>query len=131
MYRTSVVDEVKVNSLDLSAVFQTGDTEKIQCYSAALAIQRESTKFGTFDISLNKYSIFSEEVTVPVCPVINIKKTFHANPFIRVGKVDIIGISSSALLHIGSVQQMSLQSRVKHIRNFMTNPYQDGEEEEE
>lgn len=130
MYRTSVIEEVKIYSIELAAVLQTGDTEKIECFSAALAIQRESTNFGRFDIPLNKYDIFSQGVVVPVCPPIKIKKTFHANPFIRVGKIDIFGISSSALLHIGSVGEMTLQSRVKHIRNFLKNPYPDIEEEE-
>jgi spore germination protein PE len=130
MYRTSVVDEVKINSLASSSILQTGDTEKIQCFCAVLAIQRESTNFGRFDIPLNKYDIFSQPVLVPECPPINIKQTFNATPFIRVGKVDILGVSSSALLHIGSVNHMSLQSRVKHIRNFLTNPYPDNEEEE-
>jgi spore germination protein PE len=130
MYRTSAVDEVILNSLASSSILQTGDTEKIQCFSAALAIQRESTNFGRFDIPLNKFDIFSQPVVVPVCPPIQIKRTFNANPFIRVGKIDILGVSSSSLLHIGSVGQMTLQSRVKHIRNFLKNPYPEIEEEE-
>ncbi|MCM3733077.1 spore germination protein GerPE [Fictibacillus nanhaiensis] len=130
MYRTSAVDEVIINSLTSASVLQTGDTEKIQCFSAALAIQRERTDFGRLDIPLNKYDIFSQPVVIPVCPPVKIKKTFNANPFIRVCKIDILGVSSSALLHIGSVCEMTLQSRVKHIRHFLKNPYPDIEEEE-
>ncbi|RZT16394.1 spore germination protein GerPE [Fictibacillus sp. BK138] len=130
MYRTSAVDEVIVNSVASSSIIQTGDTEKIQCFSAALAIQRERTDFGRFDIPLNKYDIFSQPVVVPVCPAVQIKKTFNACPFIRVGRIDILGVSSSSLLHIGSVNEMTLQSRVKHIRNFLKNPYPEIEEEE-
>lgn len=130
MYRTSAVDEVILNSLVDSSVLQTGDTEKIQCFSAALAIQRERTDFGKFDIPLNKYDIFSQPVVVPMCPPVKVKETFNANSFIRVGKIDILGVSSSALLHIGSVNEMTLQSRVKHIRQFLKNPYPDRKEEE-
>ncbi|MCM3720165.1 spore germination protein GerPE [Fictibacillus phosphorivorans] len=131
MYRTSAVDGVLVNSVQSASILHTGDTEKVQCFSAALAIQRERTDYGTFDVPLNKYEIFSEPVVVPVCPNVQIKRTFNACPFIRVGRIDILGISSSSLLHIGSVNEMTLQSRVKHIRNFLTNPYPENGEEEE
>ncbi len=131
MYRTSVVDCVNLNSLANSGVFQTGDSDKINSYSAALAIQRESTKFGTFNLPYSKYKVFSQPVLVPVCPPYRIKRTYNANSYIRVGKVDILGVSSSSLLHIGSVNDIKLQSRVKHIRNFLTNPYPESEEEEE
>jgi spore germination protein PE len=131
MYRTSVVDCVIVNSVADSGVLQTGDSEKINSYSAALAIQRENTKFGTFDVPLRKYKVFSQPVLVPVCPSIKIKQTFNANPYIRVDKIDILGVSTSALLHIGSVNDMTLQCRLKHIRHFFTHPYPENEEEEE
>ncbi|GGB68230.1 spore germination protein GerPE [Fictibacillus barbaricus] len=129
MYRTSVVDCVIVNSVVDTGVLQTGDSEKINSYSAALAIHRENTKFGTFDVPLSKYKVFSQSVLVPVCPSIKTKQTYNANPYIRVGKINILGISSSALLHIGSVNDMTLQSRVKHIRHFFTHPYPESEEE--
>lgn len=131
MYRTSVVNCVNLNSLANSGVFQSGDSDKINSYSAALAIQRESTKFGTFNVPYSKYKVFSKPVLVPVCPPYKIKETYNANSFIRVGKVDILGVSSSSLLHIGSVNDIKLQSRVKHVRNFLTNPYPESEEEEE
>jgi len=131
MYRTSVVDCVIVNSVADSGVIQTGDSEKINSYSAALAIHRENAKFGTFDVPLSKYKVFSQPVLVPVCPSIKIKQTFNANPYIRVEKVDILGVSTSALLHIGSVNDITLQSRLKHIRHFFTHPYPESEEEEE
>jgi spore germination protein PE len=130
MYRTSVVDCIILNSLANSGVLQTGDTDKINSFSAALAIQRESTKFGTFNVPYSKYKVFSQPVLVPVCPVYKVKQTYHANPYIRVGKIDILGVSSSSILHIGSVNDIKLQSRVKHIRNFFTNPYPESEEEE-
>jgi spore germination protein PE len=130
VYRTSIVNEVLVNSVTSSSVFQSGDTEKIQSYSAVLAVQRESTFFGTFNLSFKDYDLFEQKVLVPLCPPVKVKKTFHAVPFIKVGKVDVIGVSSAAIFHIGSVHQILLQSRVKHIRNYMKNPFQNGEEGE-
>lgn len=128
MYRTSLVKEVKINSVASSSFLQAGDTERIQCSSAVLAIQRQSTKYGTFELTFNKYDIFSQEVFTPLCPEVKIKESFHANPFIKVGKIDILGVSSSSIIHLGSVHKMSLQSRVMHIRNFFKNPYLNTEE---
>jgi spore germination protein PE len=124
-----MVNEIKLNSLTSASVLQSGDTEKIESYSAVIAVQRESTFFGTFDLHFKDYDLFEQKVLVPVCPSVKVKKTFNANPFIQVGKVDIIGVSSSSVLHIGSVQKITLQSRVKHIRNYMKNPFLSDEEE--
>ena len=129
MYRTSMVNEVKLNSLTSASVLRSGDTEKIESYAAVIAVQRESTIFGTFDLHFKDYDLFQQKVLVPVCPSMDVKKTFNAVPFIKVGKVDIIGVSSSSVLHIGSVNKITLQSRVKHIRNYMKNPFQSDEEE--
>lgn len=130
MYRTSLVNEVILNSLRDSSVLQTGDTEKIQSSSAALAVQRESTLFGTYNLSYENYKVFSQGVLTPTCPPVKIKKTFHAIPFIQVGKVNILGVASASVLHIGSVNKITLQTRVTHIRHFLKHPYQDTEEEE-
>jgi spore germination protein PE len=129
MYRTSIVNEVKVNSVTSASVFRSGDTEKIESYAAVLAVQRESTMFGTFNLNFQDYDLFEQKVLVPICPSVNVKKTFNAVPFIQVGKVDIIGVSSSSVVHIGSVNKITLQSRVKHIRNYMKNPFQNDEGE--
>jgi spore germination protein PE len=123
MYRTSIVDEIELNSLISSSVLQTGDTERVHSFSAALAIQRENAIYGAFNLSLSKYSIFSSEIETPTCPPVKVKTTFHARPIIHVGKIDILGISSASILHIGSAKSLNMQSRVKHVRNFLKHPY--------
>jgi spore germination protein PE len=124
MYRTSIVNDVAIKSVEISGCFQVGDTEKIQSYSAVLALQRESAVYGRFDLDMKNYEIFSKEISIPLCPIRIQKKTFNADPFIVAGEIDITGVSASSVLHIGSVQEVNLQTRVKHIRNYFTNPYQ-------
>lgn len=40
------------------------------------------------------------------------------NPVIKVDHIDIISISSSAVLHIGNSKNILLESRVKNIRQL-------------
>ncbi|MDQ0268795.1 spore germination protein GerPE [Cytobacillus purgationiresistens] len=120
--RTSVVDHIKVDTFGFSSIFEIGDTSYIQGFSRALALQRDTDVFYGKEGSFSEYDIFTEPFQVsPITENIDIQ-TFHLQPIIKVNKIDIIGVSASSFLHIGSTKDISLESRVKHFRQLLPNP---------
>ncbi|MBP3038682.1 spore germination protein GerPE [Bacillaceae bacterium Marseille-Q3522] len=117
LQRTAVVQNCHVINLTISSVLEVGDSQAIECYSRALAVQREYNFFYGYEGHF-QYPIFSEYIHLPP---IEEKITFlheNFNPVIKVNNIDVIGISTSSLLHIGNSKHIFLESRNKHIRQL-------------
>lgn len=119
--RTSVVDQIKVDTFGFSSIFEIGDTSYIQGYSRALALQRDAEIFYGKEGNYNVYDIYREELVFPKITE-NIQTHYiQHKPIIKVKNIDILGVSSSAVLHIGNTKDISMESRVKHFRQFVKN----------
>lgn len=122
MQRISVVDFIKVNSLSFSSILEIGDSTKITPVSQALAVQREVPLFFTNEGDFSQYPIFSRELPKP--PKTNETKTlstntYNQNPIIKVGSIRVNGVSSAAVMQIGSTDTIHAESKVKHIRKLL------------
>jgi spore germination protein PE len=116
--RTSAVDKINIDTLAFSSVFEIGDSSVIQGFSRAIAVQREAEYFGAREGSFSEYSIFSEPIPLlPIEEEISIQTT-QLNPVIKVQNIDINGVSSSSIIHIGSSKHISMETRVKHFRQL-------------
>ena len=74
--------------------------------------------FNEGDFSL--FKIFSYPLAPPpIYEPITIHTTSR-KPIIKVGSIDVIAVSSSAFLHIGSTEHVQLETRVLHIRQIET-----------
>ncbi|GLB58846.1 spore germination protein GerPE [Cytobacillus sp. NCCP-133] len=116
--RTSFVDKINIDTMSFSSVFEIGDSCSIQGFSRAIALQREAEYFNTREGNYSVYPIFSEPI--PLLPIEE-ELTIHTsqlNPIIKVQTIDIIGVSSSSIVHIGNSGNISMESRVKHIRQL-------------
>ncbi|MRX73519.1 spore germination protein GerPE [Bacillus lacus] len=116
--RTSVVQTAYLNSAGLSSVFQIGDALRIHNKTNVFAVQREQEIFYINEGNLQEYAIFKEEIPLPLIDENITINVYHDKPFIQVKAVKVTAISSSAVFQIGSVNEMYLESRVKHTRQL-------------
>lgn len=122
LQRTSCVDTINIKIVSFSSTVQIGDSCIINGLSRALAVQRESEVFYGNEGNLSSYQVYSEPI-----PFLPINESFtysrqNPNPLIKVGRIDITGISSASLLHVGSSNHVSMEARIKHIRQLYPSP---------
>jgi spore germination protein PE len=117
--RSSIVDTIKVRSVSIASTVQLGDSCIINGFSRALAVQREAEIFFGKEGNFSSYPVFTEPIPfLPLNESFNYS-THHFNPSIKVQNIDITGISSSSILHVGNSEHISMEARVKHIRQLL------------
>jgi spore germination protein PE len=116
--RSSVVNNIKVNSASFASTIQLGDSRIINGMSRALAVQREAEVFYGKEGNFLNYPVFSEPI--PLLPITEKVRIFTHNtlPLIRVNNISILAMSSAAILHVGNSENVSMEVRVKHIRQL-------------
>ncbi|GAB6258299.1 MULTISPECIES: spore germination protein GerPE [Peribacillus] len=120
--RISKVKSIVSDTVSFSSALQIGDTSYIDGHSLALAIQKKSETFHSVDIHFEDYDIFKKPLYIPRLNEPVITSFSNPNPFIRVGNINIIGISSSSVVGVGNVGHARMESRVKHIREVPKKP---------
>jgi spore germination protein PE len=125
--RTSCVDDILIKVASFSSTIQLGDSCIINGLSRAMAVQREAEiEFGD-EGNFSIYPVFSEPIPFqPITEALSYTPR-NLNPIIKVNNIGIIGISSASILHVGNSQHVSMESRIKHIRQLLPH----GEEEEQ
>jgi spore germination protein PE len=122
LQRTSCVDNIKVKTLFFSSILQLGDSCIINGFNRALAVQREEEMFYGTEGNLAFYSTFTEPIPFqPINETLNFQRK-NLNPLIKVNHIDIKGISSASMLHVGNSQHVSMEARIKHIRQLLPIP---------
>ncbi|WP_043933112.1 spore germination protein GerPE [Bacillus sp. EB01] len=118
LQRSSSVNSIIVESVQYSSTVQLGDTSMIDGISRALAVHREQEIFFSSEGEFTKFPVFYKEIPLPLIDEPIQLLSFNENPIIKVGSIKINGISSSSFLHVGNVNHISLEGRVKHIRQL-------------
>ncbi|MET1177594.1 spore germination protein GerPE [Peribacillus simplex] len=118
----SKVKSISTQTILFSSTMQIGDCSYIDGKSFALAIQKKSETFDSVDVHFEDYDIFKKPIYIPRSNEPVISRFSNPNPFIRVGNVDIIGVSSSSVVGVGNVGHARMESRVKHIREIPKKP---------
>ncbi|MFC0557690.1 spore germination protein GerPE [Halalkalibacter alkalisediminis] len=116
--RTSLVKDIHVRSVSSSSIFQIGDSTHITPRSRALAVQRQAELFYGKEGDFNQYSVFNKPIPKPQTLEHVAFSKYNISPFIKVNHIDILGVSASAVLHIGSTKTFESEARVKHIRQL-------------
>jgi spore germination protein PE len=117
--RLANVDHIIVRILSYSSIFQIGDSCIINGFSRALAVQREAQIFYGNEGNLPSFSVIIKPIPFPSINE-DITVFFHnPTPVIKVKRMDIIGFSNSSILHVGNTKNISLEARVKHIRQLL------------
>jgi len=131
LQRTSCVDTINIRIVSFSSTVQLGDSCIINGLSRALAVQREVEIFNGSEGDLSPYRVYSEPI--PFLPINEVFSYSRQNlpPLIKVGKIDITGISAASLLHVGSSRHVSMEARIKHIRQLGPSPRNEENEGEQ
>lgn len=87
--------------------------------SRALAVQREAEIFFDDEGDFAQYKVFSEPVPLPSIYEPVIMDTFQVDPVIRVGTIDVKGLSAASIIQVGSTPYISMESRIHHIRQLL------------
>lgn len=127
--RTACVDRLTITSVSLSSICQIGDSQLICSSSRALAVQREKELFYGNEGNYEAYPIFSEELLhAPITEKMTMS-SLNLNPLIKVKNINITAVSSCSVAHLGNSGQISMESRVKHIRQLEQDEEQSEQED--
>ncbi|MYL64675.1 spore germination protein GerPE [Bacillus hwajinpoensis] len=122
--RSSLVNWVYVTSLDSSGIVQIGDSNQITPETKIYALQREQPIFNGNEVEdLTQFPIYSQPLPLPLLTEDLRQTTIHENPVIKVGSIRITGIAASSVLHVGSTRTIRTEARVKHNREYFSDPY--------
>lgn len=120
LQRITCVDHIKIDSVSFSSIFQIGDSEQIQAISRAMAVQREAEIFFDNEGNFNAFPVFSEAIPFQPASEDNVVfATHNINPVLKVRNIDILGASSSSVVHLGNSCNIAMEARVKHIRQLL------------
>lgn len=119
LQRSSYVDQIDIKVASYSSILQLGDSCIINGLSRALAVQREEQQEFGHEGNFAAYSIFTEPI--PFAPITEniVYQTHNLNPIIKLNKLNVIGFSSASVLHVGNTKDISMEARVKHIRQLL------------
>ncbi|MDF2721222.1 MAG: spore germination protein [Paenibacillus sp.] len=118
MTRISAVQQVIVREVGYSSFLFVGDCVAVRPVSRALAIQRQTPNFYGNEGSFEAYEIFSKPIPLPLDSEAVHMETVNRHPIIQVQKVDIVSISSSSVVQLGSNRTIEAETRTKHIRHL-------------
>jgi spore germination protein PE len=117
--RFSQVQKINLTSLANSSIMQIGDSRCVNAISRALAIQREAEIFFGNEGDFSNYPIFKESIPLPpVDEEVSFQKV-DLVPCIKVSHININGLASASIVHIGNSENVYMESRVKHIRHLL------------
>ncbi|WP_286170513.1 spore germination protein GerPE [Bacillus sp. NTK071] len=121
--RSSLVNWINILSVDSSGTVQIGDSNQITPETKIFAIQREKPIFkGNEYEDLSPFSIYSQQLPIPLLTEAINHVTVHENPVIKVNSIQVLGVAASGVIHVGSTRTIQSESRVKNIRQFFTDP---------
>ncbi|NRD78386.1 spore germination protein GerPE [Bacillus sp. BRMEA1] len=117
--RLANVDFIHVKTFSYSSIFQIGDSRIINGFSRALAVQREAEVFYGNEGNLPSFDVIIKPITLPTITE-NLTLTFHNLPsVIKVKNINVKGFSNASVLHVGNSRNISMEARVKHIRQLL------------
>ncbi|MFD5261056.1 MULTISPECIES: spore germination protein GerPE [Bacillus] len=121
LHHVSVVQNVSIISLGISAVFQVGDANQIELKSRALAVHREIPCYIKDEGRLDAFEIFTDEhITIPKRTTDVKLNIVNECPFIEVNNVELRTLLNSGCFQIGNVDYVFNNSRIMQIRQYIT-----------
>ena len=119
MTRTALVTYLKIISISDGSILQVGDTVQAAPFSNVLAVQREYPRYAGNEGALTAFPLFAQEI-----PAVIVKEEVRLSirsddPYIRVPFIEITGVSTSGIVHLGNTGTIAAQVRTKHIRQML------------
>ncbi|GFZ80821.1 hypothetical protein GCM10008018_27910 [Paenibacillus marchantiophytorum] len=120
MVRLSIVGWLDIYGISSSSTLHVGDNINTLLQSRVFAVQRQIPYFNGNEGSFAAYPFYQRPFPIPQPPEPFTMCVDNLGSFIRVGGVRILGISSTSLFQIGSNRITSAETRIKNIRQFVT-----------
>lgn len=121
LHHVSVVQNVSIISLGITAVFQVGDANQMELKSRAIAVHREIPCYIKGEGRFDAFEIFTDEhITIPKRTTDVKLNIVNECPFIEVNNVELRTLLNSACFQIGNVDYGFNNSRIIQIRQYIT-----------
>ncbi|OEH91672.1 spore germination protein GerPE [Bacillus solimangrovi] len=118
MVRVSHVGKIDLNALSFTSTFEIGDSCQIFAFSRVFAVQRQEQIFYSEEGNFSEFPIFNRLLPHLVTTEPIVMRRNNISKKICVNNLDILGVSTASILHIGSTRCIINESRVKHIRQL-------------
>ncbi|MBS9801633.1 spore germination protein GerPE [Bacillus toyonensis] len=121
LHHVSIVQNVSIISLGITAVFQVGDANQMELKSRALAVHREIPCYIRGEGRFDAFEIFTDEhITTPKRTTDVKLNIVNECPFIEVNNVELRTLLNSGCFQIGNVDYVFNNSRIMQIRQYIT-----------
>jgi spore germination protein PE len=117
--RISIVNQILIYTNALGSIIQIGDTAMIKSRADVFAVQRQIPFYLGNEGDLTQFPIFNRPIPQPLPPRGVKVTTTHKGSNIKVKSIRIIGLSAASVFQVGSNRSIDLESRTKHIRQFV------------
>ena len=121
LHHVSIVQNVSIISLGITAVFQVGDANQMELKSRAIAVHREIPFYIRGEGRFDAFEIFTDEyITIPKRTTDVKLNIVNECPFIEVNNVELRTLLNSGCFQIGNVDYVFNNSRIMQIRQYIT-----------
>ncbi|HDR5350446.1 spore germination protein GerPE [Bacillus cereus] len=121
LHHVSIVQNVSIISLGITAVFQVGDANQMELKSRAIAVHREIPCYIRGEGRFDAFEIFTDEhITIPKRTTDVKLNIVNECPFIEVNNVELRTLLNSGCFQIGNVDYGFNNSRIIQIRQYIT-----------
>ena len=121
LHHVSIVQNVSIISLGITAVFQVGDANQMELKSRAIAVHREIPFYIRGEGRFDAFEIFTDEhITIPKRTTDVKLNIVNECPFIEVNNVELRTLLNSGGFQIGNVDYIFNNSRIMQIRQYIT-----------
>ncbi|AMR01620.1 spore germination protein GerPE [Bacillus thuringiensis] len=121
LHHVSIVQNVSIISLGITAVFQVGDANQMELKSRAIAVHREIPCYIRGEGRFDAFEIFIDEhITIPKRTTDVKLNIVNECPFIEVNNVELRTLLNSGCFQIGNVDYAFNNSRIMQIRQYIT-----------
>ncbi|AOM04323.1 MULTISPECIES: spore germination protein GerPE [Bacillus] len=121
LHHVSIVQNVSIISLGITAVFQVGDANQMELKSRAIAVHREIPFYIRGEGRFDAFEIFTDEhITIPKRTTDVKLNIVNECPFIEVNNVELRTLLNSGCFQIGNVDYGFNNSRIIQIRQYIT-----------
>lgn len=121
LHHVSIVQNVSIISLGITAVLQVGDANQMELKSRALAVHREIPCYIRGEGRFDAFEIFTDEhITIPKRTTDVKLNIVNECPFIEVNNVELRTLLNSGCFQIGNVDYGFNNSRIMQIRQYIT-----------
>ena len=121
MARLSIVGNIYLNTLGSASTMHVGDNLYTDLHDRVFAVQREVPIYYGNEGSFAAYPFFQRPFPIPQPPEPFTMCVDNLGSYITVRNIRILGVGASSLFQIGSNRVSKGETRIKNIRQFVTN----------